>query len=229
MSEALDDVLNGEPEPEKEPETTDVKAEPEKEPEKAPETESSSDQDIVMKEVNALKAELARIREKNRQLKEDKEPEPEPPNIWEDPDGRLKHIEDKFDSKLETTRLSMSEMYARKTYQDYDQKLDVFMQMVEKNPALAVEMRSSQDPASFAYETANRQMTLDRVGNLDELEKKIKEEALKEAEAKAKAKYEELLGRELPDSLSDAKAAGDNSLVIDESLDDVIGVDPRHR
>jgi hypothetical protein len=234
MSEdSLDDVMSGtEPEPVQEtvPETTDVKPEVAEieEPVVAPEpvvrkSESSSD-DIV----KGLTAELGRIREQNRTLKAEKEPE-EKTNIWEDPEKRLGELSSEFDQKLQSTRIAMSENYARRTYDDYDAKLDVFMDMVDKSPLLATQMNAAQDPATFAYNAASEKMILDKVGNVTEFESAVQKSADEKAEAKYKKLYEEQLGQSLPTSLADTRAAADNTSVVNETLDDVIGMDAIHR
>ena len=231
MSESLEDVISGtEPEPveAKEPEATEVKAEkveakPE-EPKAEPKSESSSD------DVNkALLAELTRIRKQNQELKAEKEPPKEPTNIWEDPEKRLGELAEEFDNKLARTRNTISENYARKAYPDYDEKLDVFLEMVQENPVLVDQMNAAQDPATFAYESAKQKMLLQKIGNLSDYEQEIMKKAEKAAEEKFAKMYAEKMGQELPTSLADNRAAADNTSFVEPTLMDVIGTDNRSR
>jgi len=225
--ETLDDIIATEvkEEPKVEPE---VKAEPEVEAkaEPAPEPKSESSSDDIVK---GLTKELSRIREQNRELKAREEPKPEPTNIFEDPEKRLQELSSDFESKLQNTRIAMSESYARKVYPDYDDKLNTFLGMIDNNPLLVQQMNNANDPATFAYETARQKMTLDQVGDISEFEKTIRQKADAEAEEKYKKLYAEKFGKELPTSLADTRASADNTSVVDETLDDVIGVDARHK
>ena len=182
----------------------------------------------LMEKQDAIMAELTRVREQNRKLKAE-EPKPEPTNFFEDPDKRLSELSQEFDEKLTKTRLALSENYARKTHSDYDQKLDVFMGMIERNPLLVQEMNAAQDPATFAYEAAEKQMILEKVGNVTEFESKLRQQIQAEADAKYKKMYEEQLGKELPTSLADTRAAADNTSFVEDTLEDAVGVDARHR
>lgn len=228
--ETLESILEGadEEESQETEETTETEAATDvKEPEKTPEPPASS----ADSEVSALKAELARIRQQNRELKEKQEPEKKP-DLWENTQEWESSLEKRFDSKLENTRIGMSEAFARKHYgdQDYEQKLDTFMSMVEKTPSLIADMRASSNPADFMYQAAKRQQMLDQVGDLDAYEKKVREKVEAELEEKIRKDYEQKLGKALPTSLSDTRAAGGlKTPVGDESLEDILGADAAHR
>ena len=233
--ETLNDVLNDqEVTTEVATESTDVKPEVVEAPELevVAKSESSSDTDVVkelMGKQDAIFAELGRVREQNRVLKAEKEEPAEKTNIWEDPEKRLSELSSDFDQKLQNTRIAMSENYARRTYDDYDAKLDVFMEMVGKDPLLANQMNAAQDPATFAYQKASEKMILDKVGNVSDFESALRKNVEAEAEAKYKKLYEEQLGQSLPTSLADTRAAAGNPSVVNEPLDDVIGMDAIHR
>lgn len=236
--ETLEDVISGEQkepetkEPEvKEPETTADVKEPEQVKEPDPVAESSS-VDIVkelMGKQDAIMAELGRVREQNRKLKAEEPEKKEPTNIWEDPEKRLDELGKEFDSKLTKTRRSLSESYARKAFKDYDQKLDVFLGMVETKPWLVAEMDAADDPATFAYETAASKMILDKVGNVSDFEGGLRKQIEAEVEAKYKRAEAERLGEALPDSLADKRAAADNTSFVEDTLEDVVGIDARHK
>ena len=231
MSETLEQVLSDEPSepkaetpekevPEEPKESTDVKSEA---PTKVEKSGSSPDEQLT-----AMKAELARIREKNRDLEQKlKEPE-KVPDLFEDPDGRLKYLEQTFDSKLEKTRLSISEEYAKDRYgeDEYNEKLNVFMSLVEQSPSLVVDMKNAPNPAKFAYDTARKHMLIEQIDDIDKMKANIKAETEKEVEARLRKEY----GKTLPTSLSDTRAtSGHTDPVGNESLEDVIGIDAIHR
>jgi len=231
MSEdTLESMLEGgeEEESQETEETTEAEATTDvKEPEQTPEPSASS----ADSEVSALKAELARIRQQNRELKEKQEPEKKP-DLWENTEEWESSLEKRFDSKLENTRIGMSEAFARKHYgdQEYEEKLSAFMGLVEKTPSLIVDMRASSNPADFMFQTAKRQMMLDQVGDLDAYEKKVREKVESEIEGKIRKEYEQKLGKALPNSLADTRAAGGlKTPVGDESLEDILGADAAHR
>lgn len=226
--ESLDDVINGAPEAPADVKPVEPVAEPVTEPVAEP---SGSSPDIVkelMSKQDAIFAELGRVREQNRLLKAKEEPA-EKTNIWEDPEKRLDEVASDFDSKLLNLRTGLSENYARRIYDDFDEKLDVFTEMVKTNDLLRVQMNNSQDPAEFAYKTASEKMILEKVGNVSDFESSLRSKLEAETEAKYKKLYEEQLGQSLPTSLADTRAAADNTSFVNETLDDVIGEDAIHR
>lgn len=59
-----------------------------------------------------------------------------------------------FDQKLTQARINTSEVYARRTHADYDEKMTAFVQMAQREPHLWKQMAADQDPAGFAYQKA---------------------------------------------------------------------------
>jgi len=230
--ESLDDVINGAPEAPADVKPVEPVAEPVAEPVTEPVAEPSGSSPDIVKELmskqDAIFAELGRVREQNRLLKAKEEPA-EKTNIWEDPEKRLDEVASEFDSKLLNLRTGLSENYARRIYDDFDEKLDVFTEMVKTNDLLRVQMNNSQDPAEFAYKTASEKMILEKVGNVSDFESSLRSKLEAETEAKYKKLYEEQLGQSLPTSLADTRAAADNTSFVNETLDDVIGEDAIHR
>jgi len=230
--ESLDDVINGAPEAPADVKPVEPVAEPVAEPVTEPVAEPSGSSPDIVKELmskqDAIFAELGRVREQNRLLKAKEEPA-EKTNIWEDPEKRLDEVASDFDSKLLNLRTGLSENYARRIYDDFDEKLDVFTEMVKTNDLLRVQMNNSQDPAEFAYKTASEKMILEKVGNVSDFESSLRSKLEAETEAKYKKLYEEQLGQSLPTSLADTRAAADNTSFVNETLDDVIGEDAIHR
>lgn len=224
--DTLEDVLEGAAEtPAEEP--AGETPEPEKEPEKST---SPVDEDKVV----GLTAELTRIRQKNRELEQEnqtlKTPKTEKPDLWADTEAWESSLRNEFQGEMLKTRISISEDMARSQFQDYDEKASYFMEMAKKTPALVEDMRNAISPARFAYETAKRQMLVDKLGDPDAYEAGIRQQVRTELEAQIRKEYEDKLGKELPTSLSDTRAAGGvKTPVIDESLEDVMGRDATHR
>ncbi len=107
-------------------------------------------------------------------------------------------------------------MIARYRHTDFEEKLNIFQELVSKTPGLWQQCLASVDPAEYAYGLAKNHQELQQVGNLDALKAKIE----KETEARVRVKIEaeikakdEALQKEraaLPGSLSDARSSGVN-------------------
>lgn len=117
-----------------------------------------------------------------------------------------------------TVRMDVSEMLARKSYADYDEKLGTFRDMVAENPNLAAELARQQDPAEWAYQKAASWSAIQEVGSIDALREKIRAEVLAEVQPARPAPV-------IPESLADAPAAGASGVVPQAplSLDAIIG------
>lgn len=187
------------------------------------EAKAQSDADAKVK---AMEAELARVRAKVREQEPEKKPD-----LWENSEEWEKALESKLDGKIQSTRLGLSESFARDQYgeAEYNAKLDAFKGLVERTPSLIQDMLDAPNPAKFMYETASKHLMLEQVGDLDAYREKVRAEAIAEAEAKIRKEYEEKIGKALPDSLSSSRAAGAQASVGDETLEDVIGLDATHR
>lgn len=175
--------------------------------------------------VAGLKAELARVRQKLREPEQPRQEQPKP-DFWEDPDRALKTVEQGVDEKLTRFKLDWSEQAARNRYQDFDEKEQIFSQMVQENPALVHQMISQVDPAEFVYRTAKTHQKLQQIGDIDGFEAKIRADERAKLEATYNAKIEAEIQKRLniPKSLSNARATGGNANVnVNESLEDILG------
>lgn len=129
-------------------------------------------------------------------------PEQGPPDIFEDPEGYTRWIREEAKrealSGVQQTvqqtgyqaRLEVSEMLARDKYQDFDEKLQVFADLVNQNPALAVELQKQINPAEYAYRTAANYSQVSQLGSLDmdalkqQLREELKAEMLADTQSK---------------------------------------------
>lgn len=175
--------------------------------------------------VAGLKAELARIRQK---LREQDTPKQEQPKVdfWENPDQALGTLEGRVEDKITRFKLDWSEQAARGRYADFEEKVVIFHEMVQENPALLQQMAAQVDPAEFAYKAARAHQKLKEIGDLDGYEAKIRADERAKVEASLNAKIESEIQKRLnvPKSLSNARATGGNANVnVSESLEDILG------
>lgn len=184
----------------------------------APPAQPAPAQEFTEREKAFLKA--AQEERRQRQELEKRlaaQPQEPPKPFYEDPEGFAKNLEEKMNSVATNTRLNTAELIARSKYQDFDQKIEVFSRIVQETPGLAQKWLAAQDPAEFAYRTAvnhQRLQEAEKVGGLDALLQKAREEAAAEArtkleaEFKAKAEEDAKIRASLPGSLSDARNSG---------------------
>lgn len=62
-------------------------------------------------------------------------------------------------------RFNTSEMLARQTYKDLDDKVNVFMEAAKANPALSAALHQQRHPWEFAYKEGARMLMLKEVGD----------------------------------------------------------------
>lgn len=139
----------------------------------------------------------------------------EPPKgFWDDPEAAINAQKAEFQTALMKTRVDTSEMIARGKYQDFDEKANVFRDLVNENPWLYQQMMQSVDPADFAYKQAKNHLELKAAGSLDNMRAQIEKEVRMKIEAELKTKHE-LLEKEraaLPSSLSDVRGTSVNKV-----------------
>lgn len=257
MSEDLETILSGEdgaaepvdaPQAAEQPQEGEVKADAEAQPGPAeeavnttgeePAEEPAADVSPASEETKveddklaAMQAELARIRAQNRELKEfqarqQQQPE-QNPDFFDDPDKALQSLEQRFENRIRTERINMSEHNARRRYADFDNKVETFMELANQNPVLWQQMSESPDPADFAYKQADQHAKMQQFGSIDKFEEKVRAEERAKVEAAIKSEYEAKLKElsSIPESLSEARAAGGNSSppVTNEALEDILG------
>lgn len=143
-----------------------------------------------------------------------------PKTFWDDPEGALSRHQQEIQQVGMNTRLNTAEMIARSRLPDFDEKVQVFRDILSKaGPSTAIMVQqwvSSPDPAMHAYNLGKNQLELQQLGGLDALREKVAKEteakvrAQIEAEVKAKSDSLEKARAELPGSLSDVRSSGVN-------------------
>ena len=124
------------------------------------------------------------------------------------------------------TRVETSEMLARKTYPDYQEKCDKFKELCQLTPGLFQQALVQPDPAEFVYKTAKTHQELADAGSIDELRARLEKEARIKVEAEYKEKEEQRKKEQaaLPSSLSNVTSVGTNRPVWGgpTSLDNIL-------
>ena len=154
-----------------------------------------------------------------QQQKPAAQPDPNAPKtFWDDPEGALQRHQQQTQALLVNTKLNMSEAIARRNHADFQEKAEIFGEMVKANPVIYQQMLNQLDPAEFAYQTAKQHKEMSEIGNIDEYRKKI------EAETRARVEKEM---REKMDAEARARAA--EAARLPGSLTNVPGTAPASR
>lgn len=154
------------------------------------------------------------------------QPPQEPKAFWDDPEAALQTFKYEVDKVVTTTRMDTAEQIARSKYNDFDDKINVFAEVLQSTPGLREHWMQAPDPAEFAYRTGKNYMELQQAGNIDSLRAKIESEVRAKVEAEMRAKDEarkaELAA--IPPSLSNAQSAPGNKAVWGgpPSLDNIL-------
>jgi len=129
--------------------------------------------------------------------------------FWDDPEGHLKSFEQKLQQASVQTKLQTAEAIARSRYQDFDEKVTVFAEILQSTPGLHAQWLQSPDPAEFAYRLGKHTKELRDVGSIDNLRAQIEKETRLKLEAEFKKKQDEIekQRQELTPSLSDVRGA----------------------
>ena len=133
-------------------------------------------------------------------------------------------------------RFNMSEMIARRDYQDLDEKLAIFEKAAQLNPALAAQLRTQPHPWDWMYKEAQKLQLMSEIGdNPASYREKLKAELLAElgqpqaqapASAPAAAAPAPAPAAQIPQSLATARSAGARSAPAwsgPSTLDSILG------
>lgn len=151
------------------------------------------------------------------------------PDPVEDPQGYAKYLEGKQDRSSLALKINLSRdmMLSLDAYKaDYEELEGHFIEMAAKNPALAVQMNASPNPAKFAYDTAKEDREIQKLKDpkyLEKLEAEITERVLKQLSDPDKRKAIV----KLPD-LTTATAKGSNTTPVPKlpELSEMFGDSP---
>ncbi|MGH8678694.1 MAG: hypothetical protein ACREUQ_10130, partial [Burkholderiales bacterium] len=137
--------------------------------------------DPMQGQLAALKDERRKRQELERLVQQYQQSQPAPevqsPDFWENPDAALNQRFQEFGTQLmqqmQTAqwqeRTTASEAAAKAKHADFDDKIELFHSLAERDPTLVNELRRSNDPAEFAYAKASEAMLLQQHGSVDAL------------------------------------------------------------
>lgn len=109
------------------------------------------------------------------------------PDMFEDPEGYTRYISAQAAEtaraqayeQFQYQRIEMAAQQFAPTVSDYAEKVQVFEQMAQANPALMQELYRAANPAEYAYNVAKTQLEINQFGGLEGLIKARVQEALK--------------------------------------------------
>jgi hypothetical protein len=121
-----------------------------------------------------LEARLAEI--ERAQTQQFQQPQ-EVPDQFEDPNGHSDWLIAQSAQRATTAAIQAfqdqmvyhSEQRARAKYQDFDQKLEAFAQLVQADPTLGRKLYEQPEPAEWAYEQAKTHLEVQRYGSIEGL------------------------------------------------------------
>jgi len=190
-------------------EKAEVKAEVKTEVKVEPKKEEFTEKERAF--LRGLEEERKKRQELERQLQALQKPteKKEEKTFWDDPEGKLNAHTQQVQQIALQTKLQTSEVIARSRYKDFDEKIQVFAQVLEQTPGLHSQWLSSPDPAEFAYRAGSARAELTAAGDMEKWREQVRTEERKKIEAEFKAKQDELekQRKELPSSLSDVRGA----------------------
>lgn len=205
----------------------------EPEPPKVEEPAKVEQQQMTAKEKALLQAatdERRKRQELEARLAALEKPKEEPKQFWDDPEAALNDIKKEISSVALNTRLNTAETIARSKYQDFDEKVAVFAEIMQQNPSIHSQWLNSPDPAEFAYKLAKNHQDIQQLGSIDAMRQKIEQDTEARVRAKIEAEYKAKMEEDaktraaLPRSLSDVRGTQANPPVWagPTSLDDIL-------
>lgn len=182
-------------------------------------------------EARAAEAE-ARLQQLAAQLQQQAQYQPPQgaPDRWEDPEGYDRWLVAQASTAAAETaraeayhqfqyqRINTAAAQYRQAVPDYDEKIQVFGQMAQQNPALIAELNRAPNPAEYAYNVAKTQLEIAQYGGLDGLINARVAEALSATAPAPKA-------APIPDTLADAQSARGSSAgtYAPKPLEEILG------
>lgn len=140
-------------------------------------------------EVKALRAELARVRQKNREAAQPvRQPDPvKPPSVFEDEEGFTNHVQASVSDMVFEQFLAMSEDIARERFTDFAEVMGTesdgendmhvnWLAAVGKDPSLFHKFKAARNPAAFAYQELKRQREVEEIGDPKAYREKLRKE-----------------------------------------------------
>lgn len=188
-----------------------AKEAPKETPKEQPKEELTPKERAFLQAAHEERVKRQNLERQLAELQAKAKPEEPAKGFWDDPEGVLSKHEQQLRDVERNTILRTSEMIARSKYQDFDQEVGVFAEMLKAVPGLHQAWLAAPDPAEFAYRTGKSHRQLSEAGGVDKLREKIEAETRAKVESEFRAKEEArqkemaALRAALPQSLSDAR------------------------
>ena len=168
------------------------------------------------KEKSALAKERERVRQKELALEEERAKlvpkEDDAQTFWDNPEQVLSGVQSKlkteFQEAIVNERVNTSVVIAQGRYADFQEKVDIFNQLVQEKPDLYFEMRKQPNPAEFAYRTAMEHKEREEMGDPATYKANLREQLKAELSAEYEAKL-----KEAEDKLKDKETQEAEALV----------------
>jgi hypothetical protein len=206
----MDELVNGTPAAPKVEATAEQPVEQHEQPaeqaavEGAPTAPASESQHVPLAALEAERKGRQDWKEKairyEEELKQLRQQQP----VQQQPQGEQDPLQS-MQQQIVNERFNTSEMIARQTYKDVDEKVAAFQEAARANPALSIALQQQRHPWDFAYKEGQRLLMLKELGD-DPIayREKIKAELMAEI-AKPVARTP------LPESLAGARSAAPRS------------------
>lgn len=140
------------------------------------------------KKRQALEAELEALKRAQQQ------PEPKKVDLFEDPEGYQKHVEQSIQKARIEDRIALSREIFASMKDDYEEAEAAFIDMAKQFPQLVDEMLSAPVPAKFAYEQGKKALAFNEMKSFDanaykaKLREELRAELMQEFQAQQQTK-----------------------------------------
>jgi len=173
--------------------------------------------------IKDLELSMQNMREAQNEPREDLD-------FLEDPNAARDALREEFSETLTMSNISISEEIARDKHDDYEEKIQIFVDEANQNPELWAKFKNAKLPAMYAYKYASRQQKIKALEDLDvdSFEAKIRADERSKGDGAIQKAVNEALAKvgKLPISMSNERASGGNSSPEwggPPSIDDMLG------
>lgn len=172
------------------------------------------------KKRQALEAELEALKRAQQQ------PEAKKVDLFEDPEGYQKHVEQSIQKARIEDRISLSREIFASMKEDYEEAEAAFIDMAKQFPQLVDEMLAAPVPAKFAYEQGKKALAFNEMKAFDadaykaKLREELRSELMQELQTQQQTKQAKAA------NLTPSLAAIQTQTVKDDpepSLEDLLG------
>lgn len=171
-------------------------------------------------------SDIEALRRELDQLKQPKEPEAPPPDMWGDTENWQQHFGSQITQQAvqqaqTQARLNTSELLMMQNSEDFTELKPEIFRFVGENPAVNADVANSPHPWQTAYKAFKNHQTMQQLGTTDlsEIEAKMREKIMAEMQQQKPPQPN------VPQSLADAQSARGSGNPANNplSLDDILG------